>query len=376
MLDLLILTAGYGEGHNAAARGLLAASEQLGYRAEIADSFTALGAYYDQSRKQYIEMINRAPKLWAFVYGWVDRIPAVEFKLPLLSGVVDEMDQTLNDKQPRVVASVYPLYAYFIRRLYPRSRPFGFHTIITDSITINRVWHRAPSDSYIVPNEDTAAVLREQGLPAGRIHTLGFPVSPKFATERPVRPSITDGPRVLLMINAGKETAPAIVSRLLEIKDIHLTVTVGRDETLRKNVESAAAGRPVAILGWIENMPELLMTHHLLIGKAGGATVQETIAARTPMIITQVVPGQEEGNARLLFENGCGALCSTPEVIAHKIEELVADNGRVWNEWHDNISKLSRPDAALRQVEWLMKSSNSSEVAVTQTGHTLGSPTV
>lgn len=362
MLDLLILTAGYGEGHNAAARGLLAASEQLGYQAEIADSFTALGVYYDRSRRQYVEMINRVPRLWAFVYGWVDRVPAVEFKLPLLSGVVEELYRTLNEKQPRVVASVYPLYSYFIRRLYPKSRPFGYHTIITDSITINRVWHRAPSDSYLVPNEDTAGVLREQGLPPKRIHTLGFPVSPKFAQDRPQRPPTIQGPRVLLMINAGKETAPAVVSRLLEIKDMHLTVTVGRDEALRKNVEAAAAGRPVEILGWIQNMPELLMTHHVLIGKAGGATVQETIAARTPMIITQVVPGQEEGNARLLFENGCGALCSTPEVIAHKIEELFADNARVWNEWHDNISKLSRPDAALREVEWLMASAKATEI--------------
>jgi processive 1,2-diacylglycerol beta-glucosyltransferase len=275
--------------------------------------------------------------------------------------VVEELNRVLNEKQPHVVASVYPLYSYFIRRLYPKSRPFGYHTIITDSITINRVWHRAPSDSYLVANEDTAAVLRDQGLPTGRIHTLGFPVSPRFANDRPERPATEKGPRVLLMINAGKETAPAIVSRLLDIKDMHLTVTVGRDEELRKNVESAAADRPIEILGLVQNMPELLMTHHILIGKAGGATVQETIAARTPMIITQVVPGQEEGNAQLLFENGCGALSSTPEVIAHKIEELFADNARVWNEWHANISKLSRPDAALRQVEWLMATANTSE---------------
>ncbi|HET6407652.1 MAG TPA: glycosyltransferase [Chthoniobacteraceae bacterium] len=354
MLDLLILTAGYGEGHNAAARGLLAASQQLGYTAEIADSFTALGSHYDRSRKQYIDMINRIPKLWAFVYGWVDRIPAVEFQLPLLSGVIEELSDTLTLKQPQVVVSVYPLYSYFIRRLYPRSKPFGFHTVITDSITINRVWHRAPSDSYLVPNDDTAAVLREQGLPPARIHTLGFPVNPRFAADRPKRPSTSHGPRVLFMINAGKETAPGIIARLLEIHDIHLTVTVGKDEELRRRVEEAAAGRPIEILGWISNMPELLMTHHVLIGKAGGATVQEAIAARTPMIITQVVPGQEEGNAQLLFENGCGALCSTPATIAHQIEELFADKGRVWNEWHDNIGKLSHPDAALKQVEWMM----------------------
>ena len=52
------------------------------------------------------------------------------------------------------------------------------------------------------------------------------------------------------------------------------------------------------------------MTHHLVISKAGGATVQEAIAARCPMIVNQVIPGQEEGNARLIWRiwprRGCG----------------------------------------------------------------------
>jgi UDP-N-acetylglucosamine:LPS N-acetylglucosamine transferase len=43
----------------------------------------------------------------------------------------------------------------------------------------------------------------------------------------------------------------------------------------------------------------MMHENHLLIGKAGGATVQETIAAKCPMIINHVVAGQEEGNARL-----------------------------------------------------------------------------
>jgi processive 1,2-diacylglycerol beta-glucosyltransferase len=354
MLDLLILTAGYGEGHNAAARGLLAASQELGIRAEIADCFTALGETYDLSRRQYLDVINRAPGLWAFMYGWVDRIPLVEFQLPLLASVGTELDRVISEKKPRVVVSVYPVYAYFISRLFSASRPFAYHTVITDSITINRVWHRAPSDTYLVPNEESAAVMRGQGVDPARIHTLGFPVNPRFAADRPVRPDPSEGARVLFMINAGKESAPAIVSRLLEIPKLHLTVTVGRDEELRARIESVAAGRPLEILGWTPEMPKLLMTHHVLIGKAGGATVQETIAAQTPMLITQVVPGQEQGNAQLLFDNGSAALCPTPEAIAQTIEELFADDARLWREWYANISRLSRPDAALRLVERLV----------------------
>mgnify|MGYP003693781095 CR=1 FL=1 len=61
----------------------------------------------------------------------------------------------------------------------------------------------------------------------------------------------------------------------------------------------------------------MLQESHLLIGKAGGATVQETIAAACPMIINHVVAGQEEGNARLIVETNSGVIADSPrEVIA------------------------------------------------------------
>jgi processive 1,2-diacylglycerol beta-glucosyltransferase len=65
------------------------------------------------------------------------------------------------------------------------------------------------------------------------------------------------------------------------------------------------------------------------------------------MIINRVVPGQEEGNARLLLENDCGALARSPEAIVGAVNEAFRDSAKRWHRWFDNISKLSRPDAAL-----------------------------
>jgi processive 1,2-diacylglycerol beta-glucosyltransferase len=346
--SVLILTAGYGEGHNAAARGLHAACQQLEIPSEVADPFTVMGPAYDRSRRDYLWLINTAPHVWAAVFKLIDRLPLVEFSLPLLSEVQVRLAEMLTEKQPEVVVSVYPAYSYLITKIYPTRRPFTLHTVVTDSITVNRVWHRAPSDSYIVPNAATGAVLRAQGVPESMVYELGFPVPPRFAMDRPARPDPAKGPRVLFMVNAGKDLAPAIVARVLDVPGIHLTVTVGRDEALRQRVEEAAAGRPVEILGWVPNMPDLLMTHHVMIGKAGGAAVQETIAAQTPMIITQVVPGQEEGNAQLLFDHACGALCPSPDSIARQIDWLFANRAREWRRWEANIKAISRPDAALQ----------------------------
>ena len=95
------------------------------------------------------------------------------------------------------------------------------------------------------------------------------------------------------------------MSRLLDL-EVELTVTVGRNERLRRAIEFAAGNRKVEIVGWTNKLPRMMCASHLLIGKAGGATVQETIAAACPMIINQVIPGQEEGNARLIEMLGGG----------------------------------------------------------------------
>jgi processive 1,2-diacylglycerol beta-glucosyltransferase len=291
----------------------------------------------------------------------IDAVPVVSWTLPLLGRMLSALARILEEKKPDAVVSVYPVYGYLMERLFPRrsQRSFAFDTVVTDSITINSVWHRCASDRFFVPNEHSARVMMHAGVPEGRLRMLGFPVPPRFARDRPARPDPAPDqpPRILYMINAGKDQAPRVVSRLLKIERLHLTVTVGRDEKLRGRIESAAkaAGRSVEIHGWTPQMPELLMTHHLLIGKAGGAAVQEAIAARTPMLITQVVPGQEEGNAQLLFENGCGALCETPDALAATIERLFAGDAAEWRAWERAIGGLSKPDAALQIAGAILK---------------------
>jgi UDP-N-acetylglucosamine:LPS N-acetylglucosamine transferase len=73
------------------------------------------------------------------------------------------------------------------------------------------------------------------------------------------------------------------------------------------------------------------------------------------MLMTQVVPGQEEGNAELLFQNRCGALCPTPDALAEKIEQLFADGAADWRAWEQNITRLSRPDAALQIARFVIE---------------------
>jgi processive 1,2-diacylglycerol beta-glucosyltransferase len=364
MKKILIFTAGFGEGHNTAARNIRDALELVGpdeVSVQIVDLFDrCYGKLNEFLRKAYIAAINRTPRVWGKIYSVIDGTQFVESNMVMLAKMKRSMTDLLSQIEPDAIVSTYPLYNYVIDEVYPEGepRPFSQITVVTDSITVNSVWYRSASDYFIVANEDTAAVLRAGGVTDERIRIFGFPVTHRFAemTDRRYDSSDTGPRRVLYMINSGKKEAPALVRRLSRHSDIRLTVTVGRDISLRREIEAEvkSPAHPVDILGWTTKMPELLTSHHVIITKAGGATVQEAIAARTPVIISQVVPGQEEGNARLIVENDCGRLAPDPDSIVEALNDAFANDYAELNRWVDNISRLSKPDASLQIARFIL----------------------
>ena len=360
MKRVLIFTAGYGEGHNAAARGLAAALAEEGAEAEVRDLFReTYGRRQKFSERLYLACINRAAPLWAMVYRALDRTPLLRWTMPAMGALRRKFAEVLAERQPWAIASVYPVYGWLLDRIYPeKDPPFASHTIVTDSITVNSAWLRFRSDSWIVPNEATAEVVRADGIPAERVHALGFPVPMQFADSKSVRTPPGNGEplRIFYMINHGHAVAARLVRRLLEIPGIRLTVAYGKDESVGRAIAAVAqaAGREIELHGWTPLVPELLMQNHILIGKAGGAATQEAIAAKTPMIITKAVPGQEEGNARLITGNGCGALCETDDAIVETVTLAWENNAALWHRWHESIAKLSRPNASREIARFIL----------------------
>jgi processive 1,2-diacylglycerol beta-glucosyltransferase len=354
---ILILTAGYGEGHNAAARGVRDGLGRIAPEAEVElhDLFAeALGFFHEWLRKGYLTLINHWPRWWGYVYRWLDRKKEFDRDFRLLAPVKNRLAHLLARFQPNAIVSVFPPYPYMIEQILGSNRKCKNVVVVTDSITVNAIWYRCAADYFLVPNEQSAAVVRAAGVAPEKIRTFGFPVSPKFADLVEVRPSPSPGQRrVLYMINAGTVYAPELVRKLLDL-EIDLTVTVGRDEKLRRAVEAVVMDRKIEIIGWTEDLPRLLQASHLLIGKAGGATVQETIAATCPMIINHVVSGQEEGNAQLIVETNSGVIARSPDEVVAQVERAFADNAKQWHEWSENISRLSRPRASLDIAQFLL----------------------
>jgi processive 1,2-diacylglycerol beta-glucosyltransferase len=355
---ILILTAGFGEGHNSAARGVrdgLARVAPSEAEIELRDLFPeAYGGLNESVRRTYLALINRWPGSWGHVYRWLDNITNYDERFERFSRLRQRLTHVMERFQPHVIVSTFPPYPYFLRQILGTDHGCKSVVVITDSITVNAIWYRCDADYFLAPNEQSAAVLLTAGVAPEKIKTFGFPVSPKFAdlTQDRQLPSSNSEPRVLYMIHAATRRAPELVERLTHL-GVDLTVTIGRAEKLRPAIKEASGGK-TKIIGWTDELPRLLHDNHVLIGKAGGATVQETIAAGCPMIINHVVSGQEVGNARLIVETNSGVIARSPAEVVTQVQKAFADDAKQWREWAANISRLSRPRASLDIAEFLM----------------------
>jgi UDP-N-acetylglucosamine:LPS N-acetylglucosamine transferase len=360
---ILILTASFGEGHNSAARGIrdgLARVAPEGTEVELRDLFAeAYGPVNELVRKSYLAVVNFAPGAWGAVYRWLDRKKDFDTEFARFSRLEDDFAALLERFQPDVMTCTFPVYSNVLRKIQAtdagRCWPCKSVVVITDSITINAAWYRSAADYFLLANEQSASVLRAAGVAAEKLKVFGFPVSPKFAdsaASNRLLPLRNSERRVLYMIHAATRGAPKLAQRLADL-GVDLTVTIGRTNRLKPEIE-AAVGDKAKVIGWTDELPRMLHQSHLLIGKAGGATVQETIAAGCPMIINYVVAGQEEGNARLILETNSGVIAESPRDVIAQVQRAFADDAKQWREWSANISRLSKPQAALDTAEFLL----------------------
>jgi len=349
---VLILTASMGEGHNTAAKnirdGILAinpACEVL-----VADPYTRTNPVINKLvQSGYTMAINRYPRAWKVVFKLLNRRGFVEGMGPMLTELTSAVRGLINEFQPDVIASTYPVFSFLMAKIRKADASITapFYTVITDSTEISSAWYRCPCDGVIVADEPTAAVVAGDGVPRERIHVLGFPVGLAFEDPRPCAPPADGIWKALFFPGGTSSRVLATLEGLAALPNVSVDVITGRRTRMLAKLQAAGLPKRGTLAGWTDRMAELMSSHHLFIGKAGGATVQETIAAQIPFLVSHVVPGQEEGNISLIQQTGIGALASaSPTQLCSLVQGALANDAAVWRAWRANLAALQKPSAS------------------------------
>lgn len=147
-----------------------------------------------------------------------------------------------------------------------------------------------------------------------------------------------------------RRVSSAIISNY---PDHSLIVITGRDKDLHKQIRNGAlwSAPHSYLIGWTQNMPELIKASDIVITKAGGSTVMECIAAKKPLVINKIIPGQEEGNAELVERYKLGHIARKSSEIVTALNEIYKD----YDSYTDRLTTLSNPEAARLIIEFLAR---------------------
>jgi processive 1,2-diacylglycerol beta-glucosyltransferase len=128
--------------------------------------------------------------------------------------------------------------------------------------------------------------------------------------------------------------------------DFQAVVVCGRNEQLKSQIEGLVAFHRdrYRVLGYTNDMADLMRAATLFIGKPGGLSSSECMAAGLPMVLIHPIPGQEVRNSDFLLEEGAAVRCNYQTTVGYKIDQLLAEPDRI-TRMAESARRIGRPEA-------------------------------
>jgi processive 1,2-diacylglycerol beta-glucosyltransferase len=364
---VLLLTASYGSGHTGVAETLARELRAAGAVTTVVDHFRELvhPRFDEWSCGLYYWILKEAPALWGGAYWVGDRLSVSS---PFLLGFnrigARKLRRLLMAERFDHVISVHPAPAAALSHLRGRGEHVPPHTTVFTDFVAHTQWIHPHVDRYCVPAEEIANELTAKGLPRDGVSVTGIPVGRDFgqpADRAGARLQLGLSPRqpVLLFMDGSEggfgkleEAARTVLAMEQPFQSIFVT---GRERSLEARLGQLARGREsrVKVLGFVDNVRQLMAAADFLVTKAGGLTLTEALAAELPVICFGSLPGQESRNERFAAMAGVALVAGSGAQLQRVIGAALGDSGLL-RSIRERIRLYRRPYAAEHIVDLIL----------------------
>lgn len=376
---ILILTADAGFGHRSAANAVAAALEEKGegrYHIDVVNALDDKRApfFLRDVGSDYDKMIRNVPELYRFGYDASDStVPATIIESIMVVFLYEIMRDVLRQYQPDAILTTYPLYQAPMTAVFTLGRRYvPFLTVVTDLVTVHRIWFHRAMDACLVATEQVADLARSSGIEEDKIIVTGLPVNPNIIretrTREQVRADLGWNPELTTLLAVGSRRVENLVPTLQVVNHfgmpLQLAVVAGKDEELYQELAESEWHLPAVHLYEFSNdVPAMMHASDAVICKAGGLIVTESLACGKPMMLIDLIPGQETGNAEYVIQGGAADLAETPLEVLEILSHWMQNGGALLAERRSNAMRLGRPEAAYRVADLMMESADRGPVS-------------
>ena len=236
----------------------------------------------------------------------------------------------ISENEPRKCICTH----YFPLNVLSRMKAAGMYsgelyTVITD-FGLRRMWVKEHVDRYFISGDRVLKGLLSLGVPREKISMTGIPVSRKFASLKREGRNFSKKRLSFLFVASSIPNILAldILAALSRTgHPIDVTVVTGRNKDLMADLENVTVGGSMTlkVLGFVDNLEELMAGASVLITKPGGLTVCEALCSGVPMILVNPIPKQETNNSAYLQDKGAGILARTAADVERIVDRFFSD---------------------------------------------------
>ena len=367
---ILILTADSGFGHRSAANAVLAALEEkypLECEAVICNPLDDRRTpfYLRDAGADYDRFVRNVPDLYKLGYDLSDNeFTGLVVENVLTVGLYEIMRDTVRDMRPDVIVTTYPLFQAPLRAYLTINRhPIPLITVVTDLETVHRIWFNPAVEMCLVPTQEVQALALHNGIAPDKVHITGIPVSPVFTQmqrkKQEIRMNLGWDPLLPTFLAVGSRRVAQLVEILNVVNHfgspLQVVAVAGKDDELYKQLQNIDWHIPVHVYEFVDNLAEFMLASDAIICKAGGLIVTEALASGLPILLIDVIPGQEEGNRDYVLKNGTGIMIETPLQMLETLAHWLAHDGRLLKEYAGHALEVGRPDSAFEAAQLIMQ---------------------
>jgi 1,2-diacylglycerol 3-beta-galactosyltransferase len=235
---------------------------------------------------------------------------------------------------------------------------------VTDLGTVQRIWFHPVSDVTLVPTERVYNLALEAKLRPASLKITGIPVHPQiFSEKRPaaeIRADLGIDPTRLTALVVGSPRVRNLLDAVGVLNHsnfpLQAIVVAGGDDAVYAELQQTDWHIPVVLYNLVDNMPTLMHAADFIVCKAGGLIVTEALACGLPLMLIDVIEGQETGNAEFVVENGAGDVARMPLDMLETLYHWLSNDAQRLQSRAQNARKAGRPQAAdeIAELAWTL----------------------
>lgn len=314
--------------------------------------------------KLYMFTIKAMPRLWDYLYDNEKVLRKVK-KIRALIHRLDErkIKRLFEQLKPDIVicTQAFPcgMVADYKHR---RNQNIPLVGVLTDYAP-HVYWLNELVDIYVVPAAEIKQRLMQRGVSNQRLKVLGIPIDNKFG-EQTDREEIfrrlgldADLP-VILIMGGGQGLGP--IKEIMQALDklsrpAQLIVVSGTNRKLYSWLKNNKPNftKPVFIMGYTEQINDLMAISSFIITKPGGLTSAEALSKLLPIIIVKPLPGQESLNTQFLLEAGVAQKVNSFIELRSLAEELLSNSTKL-AQLREKAKTFGQPDSAIKIAQLIL----------------------